>query len=71
MTQEVADIDYMKQRVTIPLEKYIELLKDEELLRRLDSGGVDNWDWYGDSLNPDNEPSYDEFCTELDKKFKR
>jgi hypothetical protein len=71
MTQEVADIDYMKRRVILPIERYIELLKDEEGLRRLDAGGVDNWDWYGASLNPEGEPSYDEFCAELDKKFKR
>lgn len=31
-----------------------ELLREEQKLKLLENGGVDNWEWYGDSLNPDN-----------------
>ena len=39
--------------IIILVSEYKELLKDSEKLRRLDAGGVDNWDWYGASLYPD------------------
>lgn len=32
-----------------------ELLIDSERLRRLESGGVDNWDWYYEALNEDGD----------------
>lgn len=31
-------------------ERLSQLLKFEDQLGCLESGGVDNWDWYGDSL---------------------
>ena len=31
------------------------LLIDSERLRRLESGGVDNWDWYYEALNEDGD----------------
>lgn len=31
-----------------------ELLREEQKLTLLENGGVDNWEWYDDSLNPDN-----------------
>lgn len=31
-----------------------ELLRKEQKLKLLENGGVDNWEWYEDSLNPDN-----------------
>jgi hypothetical protein len=70
MTKDVLDIDYVKRRITLTIERYVELLKSEECLSRLESGGVDNWDWYSDSLYPKNKQPYDEFCDELDEKFK-
>lgn len=36
--------------VTISLERYNELLKSEDKLTALEDGGVDNWDWYDESL---------------------
>lgn len=36
--------------VTITLEEYKSLLKDREKLQALERGGVDNWEWYSDSL---------------------
>lgn len=31
-----------------------ELIRNEQKLTLLENGGVDNWEWYEDSLNPDN-----------------
>jgi hypothetical protein len=51
----------------ISRERYIELLKAETKLEMLENSGVDNWDWYGDALNPDGEMSYRELCDEIEK----
>lgn len=32
-----------------------DLLLNDEILRRLQAGGVDNWTWYGESLNQDGD----------------
>lgn len=31
-----------------------ELIREEQKLKLLENGGVDNWEWYEDSLNPNN-----------------
>ena len=36
--------------VTISLKEYAELLADYELLNALQNGGVDNWEWYYESV---------------------
>lgn len=36
--------------VTITLEEYQHLLKRDEQLSALEQGGVDNWEWYSQSL---------------------
>ena len=36
--------------VTIPVKKLAKLLRESNKLNRLEWGGVDNWDWYGESL---------------------
>lgn len=51
----------MEGNVTISKKLYFELQVDSEKLTRLESGGVDNWGSYGESLNPDCEPDMDEF----------
>ena len=51
--------------ITITKQKYYELLIAEEKLTRLENGGVDNWDWYGESLNPRGELSMDEIEEEI------
>lgn len=51
--------------VTISKQKYIELLIAEMELTRLESGGVDNWQWYSESLNPDNEPDFEQARNEI------
>lgn len=38
------------ENITITKTEYRDLLETAEILRRLDNGGVDNWDFFGDSL---------------------
>ena len=47
----------MEGMITITKKEYLNLRIDSERLARLENGGVDNWDWYGDSLNPEDEIS--------------
>ena len=42
--------------VIIPKNELASLLRDSDKLHRLECGGVDNWEWYDESLN--NDPSY-------------
>ena len=41
------------KNVTINVEEYFDLKLATERLRLLNYGGVDNWDWYGESLYGD------------------
>ena len=36
--------------ITISKKEYLSLLVTAEVLTRLEIGGVDNWEWYGESL---------------------
>ena len=48
------------EAIIIPKNEFADLLRDSDKLNRLECGGVDNWDWYDESLNNDNEdPSYE------------
>ena len=48
------------EAIIIPKNKFADLLRDSDKLSRLECGGVDNWDWYDESLNNDDEdPSYE------------
>lgn len=38
--------------ITISREEYDRLEKRSEMLRYLEAGGVDNWKWYSESLQP-------------------
>lgn len=38
------------ETVTISLKEYKSLLDDRKWRIALESGGVDNWEWYSDSL---------------------
>lgn len=45
-------------KVTITQAEYDKMQRDISKLRALESGGVDNWEWYGESLkewNKENE----------------
>lgn len=44
ITQKVEDM------ISIPLIRYNKLIRDEAELEALHDGGVDNWDWYYESL---------------------
>ena len=35
----------------ITKEEYDELIHRDEILTALENGGVDNWEWYGESLS--------------------
>lgn len=39
-----------EQTVTISKSEYNNLVRDSKMLCALQSGGVDNWEWYGESL---------------------
>ena len=39
------------ETVTISKQKYKELLVDKLLFSALKNGGVDNWEWYSESIN--------------------
>ena len=58
----------MKGDVKITKDEYLELLKAKEELMLLEIGGVDNWEWYGESLNPSGEIEFDVRMKELEKK---
>lgn len=50
----------MEKFVKVPIKRYLELEESESRLNALESGGVDNWDWYGDSLE-----NLEEFTEEM------
>lgn len=43
----------LEKKIVIDLETYSRLLSSEERLTMLECCGVDNWEWYGESLNPE------------------
>jgi hypothetical protein len=49
----------------ITKEEYYRLKCADLKLNMLEVGGVDNWSWYGESLNPDGEKSLSDLCDEL------
>lgn len=51
----------------ISKKEYFRLKKAEWILNLLEAGGVDNWEWYGESLNPDGELSFDDAEAKLRK----
>ena len=51
--------------IKISKEEYLRLRMAELQLDRLEVGGVDNWEWYGESLNPDGEDDLDTVEKEL------
>ena len=44
-----------EEMVTITKKEYDELLKDSEILYKLHRGGVDNWEWYYESLKDEDD----------------
>ena len=56
------------ETITISKEEYFGLRADSMKLNLLECGGVDNWTWYGESLNPDGQ-DYEEMLGELHKEI--
>jgi hypothetical protein len=40
----------MEPTITITTKEYEGLLEDQKILQALYAGGVDNWEWYSESL---------------------
>ena len=45
------------EAIIIPKNEFADLLRDSDKLNRLECEGVDNWDWYDESLNNNDEDS--------------
>lgn len=43
----------MSKKYLVDENRLAELIRKEQKLKLLENGGVDNWEWYGESLNPD------------------
>jgi hypothetical protein len=63
------EIKMSEKQITISVKDYVRLIMSSEKLNRLEIGGVDNWEWYGESLNPEGEQDLDEYEEELKKKY--
>jgi len=59
----------MEGNVTITKDVYLRLRKAEIKLNMLECGGVDNWEWYGESLNREGEMSYEEAVEAIEKEI--
>jgi len=44
------DIEEQTDTITITVKEYLSLIDDREWRLALESGGVDNWEWYYESL---------------------
>lgn len=53
----------------ITKNEYFELRCAREKLSRLESGGVDNWDWYFESLYPNGYAEWEEFERKLEEEI--
>lgn len=59
-----------EETITISLKEYNSLKEDAFKLLCLENGGVDNWDWYSESLRPWYKKYYPEdFDEEDDEDF--
>ena len=56
--------------VSMTKQRYLTLLKAELKLDMLEMGGVDNWEWYGEALNPDDETSYGDQVEDFEEMVK-
>ena len=48
------------EAIIIPKNEFASLLRDSDKLRRLEYGGVENWEWYSESLYSDEDSFYEE-----------
>lgn len=54
-------------KIVIEKKEYLELKLASEKLYLLECGGVNNWEWYGESLFPDDKESF----TEIENRLKQ
>lgn len=59
----------MEDTVTISKDEYVELLRESIILTALESGGVDNWDWYGASIHDFVKDSVQYYMDKYEEKF--
>lgn len=55
--------------IQVDEKRLAELLREEWKLRALERGGVDNWDWYDDSLFPEDNETLDDIEDTSDEKI--
>ena len=60
----------MEGMVTISKREYLNLRLRKEEMRRLEAGGVDNWEWYGESLCPEGKPDMEEYEEAEEERIK-
>lgn len=62
----------MKETVNVPLGTYKELIKDSFRLAALESGGVDNWPYYGEAMDDMlNDLYYEKYFIKLGDAIKK
>jgi len=59
----------MEEMITITKEQYFNFRVSEAKLNYLEDSGVDNWDWFGDALNPEDEESFSDYKKRLRKEI--
>ena len=60
------------EKILVDLSEFIRLSKSDETLTLLENLGVDNWEWYGDALNPgDGVEQYDEIMGEVENNIRK
>ena len=47
----------MSKKYLVDESRLAELIREEQKLKLLENGGVDNWEWYDYSLNPGDDIS--------------
>ncbi len=61
----------MTKKIEIPLDEYRTLLYAQAELMLLESGGVDNWDWYSESLYNKSGEDLDDLKKQIDDGLKQ
>lgn len=62
-------MDLKGKTIKMNLEEYVRLRQQSTELELLQNGGVDNWEGYGDSLNPDDN-DFGDMMDDIEDKVK-
>lgn len=60
-----------EKKVTISAKEYRKLRYAAAELMLLESGGVDNWDWYSESLYSEGGESLDDLKEQIDQEIEK